>query len=64
MKFHLDQLSFTIPVLVIAGMFYCAWGYYAGGASRLKETAVVWLAASIVAVLLGLGLRRIGQVKK
>jgi hypothetical protein len=59
-----DRLSFTIPVLVIAGIFYCAWGYYAGGVSRLKETAVVWLAASIVAVLVGLWLRRMGQVKK
>jgi len=64
MKFYLARLSFTIPVLVIAGMFYCAWGYYAGGASRLKESALVWFTASIVAVLLGLGLRWFGHVKK
>jgi hypothetical protein len=64
MKFRLDRLSFTIPVLIIAGMFYCMWSYYAEGASRLKETAEVWLGASVVAILLSLGLRRISQVKK
>jgi hypothetical protein len=64
MKIQLTRLSFSIPVLVIAGILYSAWGYYAGGVSRLKESAVVWLAASIVAVGAGLWLRRFGQVKK
>jgi hypothetical protein len=64
MKFQLARLTFTIPVLVIAGTLLLRLGYYAGGVSTLRETAVVWLAASIVAVLLGVGLRKIGQVKK
>jgi hypothetical protein len=59
-----QRLSFTIPVLVIAGIFFCVWGYYEGGMSKLIEHAVVWLAASIVATLLGLWLRRSSQVKK
>jgi hypothetical protein len=59
-----QRLSFTIPVLVIAGILFCAWGYYLGGMSKLLEHAAVWLAASIVAILLGLWLRRSSQVKK
>jgi|SRR5271157_5436705 len=62
MEFH-DRLSFTIPVLVIAGILLCAWGYYAGGVSKLKETAVVWFAASVIAILFGRWLRRSGHVK-
>jgi len=62
MKFQ--RLSFTIPVLVLAGIFLSVWGYFIGGAPKAAELAVVWFAASIVAVLLGLWLRRGSQVKK
>ena len=62
MKFQ--TLSFTIPVLILAGIFFFVWGYFMGGLPKAMEIAVVWLAASTVAVLLGLWLRRSTQVKK
>jgi hypothetical protein len=62
MKFQ--PLSFTIPVLVLAGIFFSVVGYLIGGVPKAIEHAVVWLAASTVAILLGLWLRRSSQVKK
>jgi hypothetical protein len=62
MKFQ--RLSFTIPVLILAGIFFSVAGYFIGGAPKAIEHAVVWLAASIAAILLGLWLRRSSQVKK
>jgi hypothetical protein len=62
MKFQ--RLSFTIPVLILAGVFLSVWGYFIGGVPKAVELAVVWFAASIVAVLLGLWLRRSSPVKK
>jgi hypothetical protein len=62
MKFQ--PLSFTIPVLVLAGIFFSIWGYFIGGMPKAVEHAVVWYAASIVAVLLGLWVRRSSQAKK
>jgi hypothetical protein len=59
-----QQLSFTIPVLILAGIFSSVAGYFIGGVPKAIELAVVWLAASTVAVLLGLWLRRRSQVKK
>jgi len=50
MKFQ--SLSFTIPVLVLAGILCSVWGYFIGGVPKAIELAVVWLAASIVAILL------------
>jgi len=52
------SLAFIIPVLILVGVGYCAWGYHEGGVSKLEETAVVWLASSTIAVLLGRWLRR------
>ncbi len=60
----LQPLSFTIPVLILAGILVSLWGYFIGGAPKAIELAVVWLAAAIVAILLGLWLRRTSQVKK
>ena len=57
------HLRFVIPVLVVVGIVYCATSYYEGGVTRLKVTAEIWLAASIVAVLVGLLLRRFSKVK-
>jgi len=62
MKFQ--PLSFTVPVLIVAGVFLSVWGYFIGGVPKAIELAVVWLAASTVAILLGLWLRRSSQVKK
>jgi Ca2+/H+ antiporter len=62
MKFQ--TLSFTIPVLVLAGVFFSVWGYFNGGLPKAMELAVVWLTASTVAILLGRWLRRSTQVKK
>jgi hypothetical protein len=59
-----QRLSFTIPVLILAGIFFSVAGYFIGGVPKAVEHAVVWFAASIVAVLLGLWLRRSSQVKK
>jgi hypothetical protein len=60
----LQPLSFTIPVLIVAGIFFSVWGYFVGGVPKAIEHAVVWFAASIVAVLLGVWLRRSSPVKK
>ena len=62
MKFQ--PLSFTIPVLVLAGILNSVWGYFSGGVPKAIEHAVVWLAASIVGILLCLWLRRNSRVKK
>jgi membrane protein YdbS with pleckstrin-like domain len=59
-----QPLSFTVPVFVIAGIGFSAWGYYEGGMSKLIEHAVVWLVASIAAVLLRPWFRGSSQVKK
>ena len=62
MKFQ--PLFFTIPVLILAGIFFSVWGYFIGGAPKAIEHAVVWFTASIVAILLSLWLRRSSQVKR
>jgi hypothetical protein len=62
MKF--PDLSFTIPVLVLAGIFVSVWAYFVGGLPKAMELAAVWFAASTVAVLLGIWLRRSILVKK
>jgi hypothetical protein len=62
MKFQ--RLSFTIPVLILAGILFSIAGYLIAGAPKAIEHAMVWLAASMVAILLGLWLRRSSQVKK
>ena len=62
MKF--PPLSLTIPVLVLAGIISCVWGYFLGGVPKAIEFAVAWLAVSIVVMLVGLWLRRSSQVKK
>jgi hypothetical protein len=62
MKF--PPLSLTIPVLVLAGIINCVWGYFLGEVPKVIEFAVVWLAVSIVVILLGLWLGRRSQVKK
>jgi hypothetical protein len=62
MKFQ--PLSFTIPVLIVAGIIFSVWGYFIGGVPKAIEHAVVWLAASTVAILLGFWLRRSSQLKK
>ncbi len=59
-----DSLVFIIAVLIVAGMVLCIRAYSAGGVSDLEETAGVWLVASVVAVLFGRWLRRLGQVQK
>jgi len=64
LQLRLQPLSFTIPVLVIAGIFSSIWGYFIGGRLKAVEHALIWYAASIVAVLLGVWLRRSSQVKK
>jgi hypothetical protein len=62
MKFQ--RFSFTISVLILAGIFFSVWGYFIGGMPKAMEHAVVWFSASIVAILLGVWLRRSTQVKK
>jgi len=62
MKF--PPLSFTVPVLILAGIISFVWGYFIGGVPKALDLAVVWLAVSIVVILLGLWLRRNRQVKK
>ena len=52
MEFY-EQLLRIVPVLVVVGIVCCVRAYRAGGGSELKVTARVWLAASMVAVLLG-----------
>ena len=56
-----SSLAFIIPVLILTGVGICALGYYDGGVSKLEELAVVWLASSTIAVLLGRWLRRLGR---
>jgi hypothetical protein len=58
------SLSFIIPVLVLMGVVYCVWGYYEGGVSKSEEIFLVWLTASVVALLLGRWLRRPSQANK
>ena len=60
----LQPLSFTIPVLILAGILFSAMGYLEGGVPKAKERAIVWFAASTVGILLSLWLRRGGQVKR
>jgi hypothetical protein len=62
MKFQ--RFSFTISVLILAGIFFSVWGYFIGGMPKAMEHAVVWFSASIVGVLLGVWLRRGTQVNK
>jgi hypothetical protein len=59
-----DSLSVVIAVLIVAGIVLCLRAYSAGGLSDLRETAAIWLAASVVAVLVGRWLRKLGQVNK
>jgi len=65
MKFQLkfQPLSFTIPLLILAGIFFAVWGYFIGGVPKAIEHAVVWFTASIVAILVRLWLLS-SQVKK
>lgn len=58
------SLSFIIPVLILLGVGYCVWGYHEGGVPELEEKFLVWLTASVVALLLGHWLRRPRQVNK
>ena len=58
------SLSFIIPVLILMGVGYCIWGYFEGGVPKSEEMFLVWLTASVVALLLGRWLRRPGPVNK
>jgi hypothetical protein len=59
-----DNLLFTVAVLIAVGLVFCVRAYFTGGISHLEQTAVVWVMASAVAVLLGRWLRRLGHVNK
>ena len=62
--FDSGSLSFIIPVLTLMGVGYCVWGYYEGGVPKLEEMFLVWLTASVAALLFGRWLRRPRQVNK
>jgi hypothetical protein len=64
LQLKFQPLSFTVPVLILAGIFFSVAGYFIGGVPKSIEHAVVWLAASIVALLLRLWLLSSSQVKK
>ena len=60
MKQH-QRLSFVIPALLIAGMFYSMWAYYTRGISGLRTGSEVWLLLSAAAILMNLFVRRLGE---